>query len=54
VKEKVMDWLNGLVANFYDEGIVKPVQHLDNCPNHNGDYVKKLTYVVSSRDIKII
>jgi hypothetical protein len=31
VKETVMDSLNGLVANFYEEGIVKLVQHLDKC-----------------------
>jgi histone-lysine N-methyltransferase SETMAR len=29
VKETVTDWLNGLAANFYDEGIVKLVQRLD-------------------------
>jgi hypothetical protein len=26
LKETVMDWLNGLVADFCDEGIVKLVQ----------------------------
>jgi hypothetical protein len=25
VKETVMDWLNGLAANFYNKGTVKPV-----------------------------
>jgi hypothetical protein len=29
VKEAVMDWLTGLEANFYYEGIVKLVQPLD-------------------------
>jgi hypothetical protein len=29
VEETVTDWLNGLVANFCDEGIVKIVQRLD-------------------------
>jgi oligoribonuclease (3'-5' exoribonuclease) len=41
--------LNGLAADFYDEGIVKLVQHLDNV-----DYIEKLTYVVFSSDSKII
>jgi hypothetical protein len=33
--------VNGLVADFYDEGIVKLVQILDKCLNHNGDYREK-------------
>jgi hypothetical protein len=41
VKETVTDWLNGLVADCYDEGIVKLVQRLDKCLNHNGDHVEK-------------
>jgi hypothetical protein len=41
VKETVSDWLNGLAADFYDEGIVKLVERLDKYLNHNGDY----TYV---------
>jgi hypothetical protein len=28
VKETITDWLNGLVADFYDEGFVKHVQCL--------------------------
>jgi hypothetical protein len=54
VKETVMDWLNGLVADFYDEGIIKLVQCLDKCLNHNGNYAEKQTYVVSSTVITII
>jgi hypothetical protein len=41
VKETVTDWLNGLASDFYDEGIVKLVQHLDKCLNRNRDYVGK-------------
>jgi hypothetical protein len=41
VKETVMDWLNGLVADFYDKGFIKLVQRLDKCLNLNGDYVEK-------------
>jgi hypothetical protein len=44
VKETVMDWSNGLVTDFYDERIIKLVQHLGKCLNHNWDYVEKLTY----------
>jgi hypothetical protein len=36
VKEAVTDWLNGLVADLHDEGIVKPVQRLGKCLNRNG------------------
>jgi hypothetical protein len=36
-----MNWLNGLAADFYDEGIIKLVQRLDKCLNHNGEYVQK-------------
>jgi hypothetical protein len=41
VKERVMDWLNGLGADFYDEGIIKLVQCLNKCLNCNGGYVEK-------------
>jgi hypothetical protein len=37
VKETATGWLNGLVADFCDKGIVKLVHHL----NSNGDYVEK-------------
>jgi hypothetical protein len=33
VKETVTAWLNGLAAEFYDEGIVKLLSRLDNCLN---------------------
>jgi hypothetical protein len=35
------DWLNGLAAEFYDEGIVKLLSRLDKCLNLYGDYVEK-------------
>jgi histone-lysine N-methyltransferase SETMAR len=40
VKETVTAWLNGLVAEFYDEGI-KLLSRLDKCLNLYGDYVEK-------------
>jgi hypothetical protein len=40
-KETATDWLNGLAADSYDEEIVKPVQRLDKCLKHNGDYAEK-------------
>jgi hypothetical protein len=36
-----MDLLNGVAADFYDEGIIKLVQLLDKFPNRNEDYVEK-------------
>jgi hypothetical protein len=39
VKKIVTGWLDGLAAVCYDEGIVKLVQRLDKCLNHNGDTV---------------
>jgi hypothetical protein len=33
--EGLTDWLNGLAANCSDEGIVKLVQRLHKCPNHD-------------------
>jgi histone-lysine N-methyltransferase SETMAR len=39
VKETVTAWLNGLAAEFYDEGIVKLLSRLDKCLNLYGDYV---------------
>jgi hypothetical protein len=41
VKEKVTDWLNGLLTDFYGEGIIKLVQCLDKSLNHDGDYLEK-------------
>jgi hypothetical protein len=42
-ERNIMDWLNGLVANVYVEGMIKLMQHLDKCLNLNGDYIEKLT-----------
>jgi histone-lysine N-methyltransferase SETMAR len=41
VKETDTAWLNGLAAEFYDEGIVKLLSRLDKCLNLYGDYVEK-------------
>jgi hypothetical protein len=41
VKDVVKEWLNGLAAEVYDEGIVKLPSRLDNCLNLYGDYVEK-------------
>jgi hypothetical protein len=41
VKETVMDGLDWLAVDFYDEGIIKLVQRLDKCLNCNGDYEEK-------------
>jgi hypothetical protein len=41
IKETVMDWLNRLAANLYDEEIVKLVQRLEKCLNCNGYCIKK-------------
>jgi histone-lysine N-methyltransferase SETMAR len=46
VKDAVKEWLNGLVAEVYDEGIVKLLSQLDKCLNLYGDYVEKQTNVV--------
>jgi CRISPR/Cas system-associated protein Csm6 len=37
VKEIVTDWLNGLAADSYNEGIVKLVQRLNKRLTRNGD-----------------
>jgi hypothetical protein len=54
VNETITDWLNGLTADFCDEGIVTLVQRPDKYLNRKGDYVEKLIYVISSSDTKII
>jgi hypothetical protein len=41
IKETVIDWVNEPKADFYDEGIVKLMQHLDKCLNRYGYYVEK-------------
>jgi len=39
VKEEVMTWFKGLVADFYDSGIQKLVQRLNKCLDNSGVYV---------------
>jgi hypothetical protein len=41
MKEMVTDQLNVLAADFYDEGMVKLVQHLNKCLNYNWDHEPK-------------
>jgi hypothetical protein len=41
VKDAVKEWLNGLAAEVYDEGIQKLVTRYDKCLNVDGDYVEK-------------
>jgi hypothetical protein len=41
VKKTVTYLINRLAPNFYDEGIINLVQHLDKQLNHNGDYGEK-------------
>jgi hypothetical protein len=41
VKDEVMEWLNGLAEEVYDEGIQKLVTRYDKCLNVGGDYVEK-------------
>jgi hypothetical protein len=41
VKDAVKEWLNGLQAEVYDEGIQKLVTRYDRCLNVGGDYVEK-------------
>jgi histone-lysine N-methyltransferase SETMAR len=41
VKHAVREWLNGLAAEVYDEGIQKLVTHYDKRLNVSGDYVEK-------------
>jgi hypothetical protein len=41
VKETVTAWLNGLAAEFYDEGIVKLLSRLGKCLNLYGDCIEK-------------
>jgi hypothetical protein len=40
VKYAVKEWLNGLAAEVYDEGIQKLVTRYDKCLNIFGDYVE--------------
>jgi histone-lysine N-methyltransferase SETMAR len=41
VKDAVKEWLNGLAAEVYDEGIQKLVTCYDKCLNVGDDYVEK-------------
>jgi histone-lysine N-methyltransferase SETMAR len=41
VQDAVKEWLNGLAAEIYDEGIQKLVTRYDKCLNVGGDYVEK-------------
>jgi hypothetical protein len=41
VKDAVKEWLNGLAAEVYDEGIQKLVTRYDKCMNVGGDCVEK-------------
>jgi hypothetical protein len=41
VKDAVKEWLNGLAAEVYDEGIQKLFTRYDKCLNVGGDYVEK-------------
>jgi hypothetical protein len=41
VKDAVKEWLNGLAAEVYDEGIRKLVTRYDKCLNVGDDYVEK-------------
>jgi hypothetical protein len=40
VKDAIKEWLNGLAAEVYDEGIQKLVTRYDKCLNIFGDYVE--------------
>ena len=40
VKDAVQQWLNGLAAELYDEGIQKLVACCDKCLNVGGNYVE--------------
>jgi hypothetical protein len=41
VKDGVKEWLNGLAADVYDEGIQRLVTRYDKCLNAGGDYVEQ-------------
>jgi hypothetical protein len=41
MKDAVKEWLNGLAAEVYDEGIQKLVTRYGKCLNVGGDYVEK-------------
>jgi histone-lysine N-methyltransferase SETMAR len=39
VRDAVKEWLNGLAAEVYDEGIQKLIARYEKCLNVGGDYV---------------
>jgi hypothetical protein len=41
VKDAFKEWLKGLAAEVYDEGIQKLVTRYDKCLNVGSDYVEK-------------
>jgi hypothetical protein len=41
VKDAIKEWLNGLVAEVFVEGIKKLVTHYDSCLNVGDDYIEK-------------
>jgi hypothetical protein len=48
LQHAVVDWLNRLVAGWYDVGISKLVSHYDKCLNVESDYVEKLVKVCAT------
>jgi histone-lysine N-methyltransferase SETMAR len=48
VKDAVKEWLNGLAAEVYDEGIQKLVTCYDKCLNVGGDCVEKYLRVCNN------
>jgi hypothetical protein len=48
MKDAVEEWLNGLAAVVYDEGIQKLVTRYDKCLNVVGDYVEKYLKVYNN------
>jgi len=47
-KDVIKEWLNGLVAEVYDQGIQKPVTRYDRSLKVDGDYVEKYLRVGNS------
>jgi hypothetical protein len=48
LQHAVMDWLNGLAADWYDVGISKLVSRYDKCLNVKSDYVEMLVKVCAT------
>jgi hypothetical protein len=51
VKGAVKEWLNGLAAEVYDEGIQKLVTHYDKCLNVGDDYIEQYLRVFNNDTI---